>query len=348
VDLIEEVARTHGLDNVPTTPKLSIAVRPPQTAELARRELASTLTGLGFFEAVTFSFVSPARAGMFTPPGLENIGVDDARRAHEPTLRPSVLPGLLACRKVNQDGAVDQPGGVRLFEVASVFGQSSAGPGQPVQTIERRHLALLLDAPAGPASKFDDRQTALRLMRGAVEAVVRTLAGAAAPPEFKAVAPPFAALDGGGFAGVLLSGKPAGYIGLVSGAGLKEFGLEAPAAAAELNLDALLQLYPPRARVAPLPAFPATEKDLSVILDEGVTWAGVSACVRGARPEFFEHLGFVTVYRGKQAGAGKKSVTLRLRFRAADRTLRAEEADAQARRVAEHLQRELGGEFRTA
>lgn len=343
VDLIEEVVRTHGLDRVPTHERVTIEVHGPQPAEAARRHIASILTGLGFYETVTLSFVSPEHAAPFVVPGIGTV--DASNRAHEPTLRPSVLPGLLGCRKVNQDGRIHQPGGVRLFEVASVFGQTAPrGHGQIPETIERRHLALLLDAPGGSAAGFDDVQTALRLMRGAVESVVRGVAGDAV--EFKGVAPPFPALQAGAFAGVTLAGKPVGFFGLVSAAVGRSFGLEAPVVGAELNLDALVSAYPPRAALIPTPAFPATEKDLSVIVAEDVTWSRIESCVSSAGLEHLEAASFVMTYRGKQIGAGRKSVTLRLRFRAPDRTLRADEADVQSERAARSLEAGVGGKFR--
>ncbi|MBM4107333.1 MAG: phenylalanine--tRNA ligase subunit beta [Phycisphaerae bacterium] len=349
IDLVEEVVRTRGLDDVPTHGRMTIEVRPPQPAEAARRHIASILTGLGFFETVTFSFVSPEHAAPFVVPGIDTVAVDTAHRAHEPVLRPSVLPGLLACRKVNQDARVDPPGGVRLFEIASIFGQMPPrAPGRPPETVERRHLALLLDAPGGTSATFDDAQTALRLGRGAIESVVRGVAGASAALEFKPIAPPFPALQPGAFAGVLLAGKPVGYLGLVARKVAGAFGLGATVAGAELNADALLAAYPPRAAPEPLPAFPATEKDLSVIVAEEVTWARIESCVASAGLEHLESASFVTTYRGKQIGAGRKSLTLRMRFRAPDRTLHADDADAQAQRAARALEGAVGARFRTA
>lgn len=350
IDLIEEVIRTKGLDHLPAHDRVTIEVRPPQPAENARRIVTHTLAALGFYETVTFSFVAPDIARYFAVPGIETVGVDPAHRAHEPTLRPSVLPGLLACRKVNQDARVQPPGGVRLFELAAVFGQMPPprnAPHAAPDTVERRHLALILDAPNGPAASFDDAQTALRLIRGSVECVVRAVAGNA-PLEFKPLAPPFPALESGAVAGVLLSGKPLGYVGLIAPAVARAFGLEGRLAAAELSLDDLLAAYPPRPALQPLPAFPATDKDLTAIVPEDVPWSRVESCVRQANLSNLESVSFVTTYRGRQAGAGRKSVTLRLRFRAPDRTLRADEADAQTARAAEALATQLGAQFRTA
>ena len=173
VDLIEEVARLKGLAAVPISEKVSVAVKPPQLRESARRELTTLLAGLGFFEAVTFSFTSHKEAGMFLPTGLKELVVDDERRGGEPVLRPSVLTGLLASRRQNQHGQVHIEGGLRLFETASAYAQAADS-----KTIENKNLALLLDAPTkGKSATTAEIQHAIRLMRGVVEAVVGAMAG---------------------------------------------------------------------------------------------------------------------------------------------------------------------------
>src|SRR5690606_7999702 len=106
---------------------------------------------------------------------------------------------------------------------------------------------------------------------------------------------------------------------------------------AELNLPSLLELYPPRVSITPLPSYPAIERDLSVLVDETVAWGAIEDAVHNAQPALLEGLTFVGVYRGKQIGAGKKSVTFRLRFRDPERTLRHDEVDPQMRVVVDAL-----------
>ncbi|MBZ0171495.1 MAG: phenylalanine--tRNA ligase subunit beta, partial [Phycisphaerales bacterium] len=127
IDLIEEVARIRGYDAIPVAETMAVSIGPPQAERRARRELGRVLTGMGFDETVTFSFTSPKHAALFMPPGLEASAVDDARRADEPTLRPSGLLGLLGCRRANQAARSASPGMVRLYEVTSVFAQHPAG-----------------------------------------------------------------------------------------------------------------------------------------------------------------------------------------------------------------------------
>jgi phenylalanyl-tRNA synthetase beta chain len=341
VDLIEEVARLHGLDKVPIEDKMLVAVRPPQPRESARRAMSGLLTGLGFFEAVTFSFCTPKEAAQFMPAGLDEVCVDDERRGGEPSLRPSVLTGLLNVRRKNQHAQVRLPGGVRLFEVADVFAQQGG------KTIENTNLALLIDVPAkGKTASVAELQHGVRSLRGTVETLVRTLAGAGAALDIAPAAPHAPAFEKGAFATVTLGGEALGYLGLLTREMLAQYDLTAPVVAAELNLARLLAAYPPKGSVASLPEFPGIERDISVVVGEQVAWRDIEQAVkRSARPPL-EHVEFVTTFRAEKLGKGKKSVTLRLGFRDPSRTLRHEEVDAPVAGVVEALKSAVGAELR--
>ena len=342
VDLIEEAARTRGLHHVPVHERFNVAVRPPQATERAAREVASVLTGLGFHEAVTFSFTTPQRAGPWLPAGMAALELSDERRAHEPTLRPSVLPSLLACRRANQDAQVRAD--VRLFETGAVFGAAAAGGG----VVEHRNLALLMDVPvSGKSASFDDRQRGVRLIRGVVDAVVRACTGAETDLRIEAAPPHAPGMETGAYARVSLGGEPLGYYGLISAVLVREYGLERPVAGGELNYDLLVRGYPPRGAVRGLPQFPAIERDVSLIVADSVAWNRVRDVVGSVRVDRLEGVEFVGSYRGKQTGPGRKSVTLRLRFRDPARTLRHEEVDPQVEAVVALARRELAADIRT-
>ncbi|HVU62615.1 MAG TPA: phenylalanine--tRNA ligase subunit beta, partial [Phycisphaerales bacterium] len=180
IDLIEEVARTWGLDKLPVHERVGVRVASPQPAERAVQELGRILTGLGFYETVTFTFVSPKAAKPFVPAGLTTLTVCDERRKADPVLRPSAIPSLMACRRANQDrgaqpdgavGGVGAGAGVRLFEISSTFAQTGApnkpaggaGRGRETETV---NVAMLADCcfPAG-AKSLEQKQAAIRLLR---------------------------------------------------------------------------------------------------------------------------------------------------------------------------------------
>lgn len=345
IDLIEEIARTVGYDKIPERDTIDVRVRHPQESERARKELHRVLTGLGFYETVTFSFVSPAAATPWLEPGLEAVAVDDDRRGSEPILRPSVIPSLLTCRKANASGQVNVPGGVRLYEMSAVFAQSPSK-----ETVERRKLTLLLDAEGvqpGKKAKPEQLQSAIRSARGAVEHIARAMGGLDAKVDINPVEPACSGWMAGAFGEIVIDANRIGVLGLVSQDVLKSNGVDIPVAAVELDLDALVTMYPPKATVTRLPAFPAIERDLSLILDEATHWAEIDGLVRGSDLEHFDSLSYVGSFRGEQVGSGKKSVTLRMRFRHPSETLRHEDVDPQVSRVMERATRDLGAEIRT-
>jgi phenylalanyl-tRNA synthetase beta chain len=343
VDLVEEVARVRGLDAIEVRTSIAVAVKPPQASESARRELGAALTGMGFTETVTFSFVTREAAGAFLPEGMRLVEVSEERRKAEPACRPSVIPGLLACRRANQHGGVRVAGGVRLFEIASTFAQDATGAAS-----ERTCLALLVDVPVtGKNASVEDRQTGLRLLRGAMESIVRALAGAGATLSLKDASPRCAGLDASGFASVALDGREIGMAGFASASQMAAYELAAPVAVAELDLSALLAAYPPRAIISLPPEFPGIERDVSFIVDEQVTWERIRDHVESSRSPMLERASFVGTFRGRQIGAGKKSVTVRLSYREPSRTLRHEEIDGPVQQLIESMKAGLGATLRT-
>lgn len=344
IDLIEEVARTAGYEAVPVRERVEIRASHPQESERARRELGAVLTGLGFWETVTFSFVRPEHAVPWLEAGLIEARVDDERRGAEPTLRPSVLPSLLLCRRANADAQASVPGGVRLYEMSAVFAQT-----REKRTVERRTLTLLLDVEGvapGRAASTEQLQAGVRAVRGAVEHVCRSMAGPLVRAEVEASAPSCAGWMQAGFGRVSLGGRAIGALGVIGEAPRAMAGLDLAVVAAELDLDALLSLFPWRGRVEPLPAFPGIERDLSLVVDESVPWGRVASVLAGAGLESFESVAFVGTYRGGQVGAGRKSVTARLRFRRSDGTLRHGDVDPQIERAVAVAGAELGATLR--
>ncbi|CAN5722585.1 phenylalanine--tRNA ligase subunit beta [soil metagenome] len=341
IDLIEEVARTIGYERIPAPEVIRVRIGPPQTAERAAAEITRILTGAGYFEAVTFSFTSAKLAHPFLAPGRTTLGVSDDRRGAEGILRPSILAGLLACRRVNQDRRVAPAGSVRLFEIASTFAQQGARDLQP------RTLALAADLPAS-GTPAERRQSAVRAVTGVLEALAIAMTGSAETLTLTPAAPAIAAFDPAAFATVSLAGRPLGSLGILSADTQRLFELEHPVVAAELDLDALTAEFPPRARVAALPTMAATDRDLSLILPEAVTWSAVKSATMAANLPHLEALDFVTTYRGKPIPPGKKSLTLRMRFRHQDKTLRDQDVNPQVDALTAALKQNLGAEVRTA
>lgn len=354
VDLIEEVARVVGYERLPVSEALSVVIQEPQRSERAIRAVHRVLGASGFFEGVTFAFTTAKKAAPFLPAGLDTVSVSDDRRGLDNVLRPSVLSGLLDCRRVNQDAKVEAPGGLRLYELAGVFAQERPA-GAPVgASIERMNLTLLADAPerdplSGASLKaFDRKQLALRLMRGVVDALADELAGPGQLRVEPLSTPPTKGYDPAGCAGLTLGERRLGVMGLLADAVQKQWELHSPVVAAEIDAGVLCAGFPPRRLARALPAFPATQRDLSLIVAERTQWGVLEGIVTQTGLKWMEALQFVGVYRGQPIEPGKKSVTFRMTFRDDTRTLRDEEVNAEVDRLVSRMQAQAGAVVRTA
>jgi phenylalanyl-tRNA synthetase beta chain len=206
-----------------------------------------------------------------------------------------------------------------------------------------------MDVPGvgkGKPGSVEERQHGLRILRGAIESAALALGGAAAEIQIRTAAAPLPACDPSATAEVRLNGQPIGWLGLIDAAAQRSFDLAIPVAAAELDLGPLLALFPAKSSVHTLPEFPGIERDLSLVLAESVTWDTVRSFVQSAKLEGLEDITFVGAFRGKQLGPGKKSLTLRLKFRDPKRTLRHEEVDPQVASLVQLAGSRLGAALR--
>jgi len=234
-------------------------------------------------------------------------------------------------------------GGDELFETAAVYAESA----EDGRVLEHRTLAMVLDVPGqGRKVKAEHVQEGLRLARGAIETLARAMAGAAARVEVERATPAARAWDPGTFGSVKIDGRIVGSLGTFAPDLLAKFDLDRPLVGVELVLDPLVEMYPPKASVHALPAFPGIERDLSLVVEEGIAWGQVASLVEELSLDRLEGFEFVGTFRGQQVGAGKKSVTLRLRFRDAERTLRHEEVDPQVESLVAKAGAALGAELR--
>lgn len=339
IDLVEEIVRTHGLDALPMRERLEVRPSATQPMIMARRAVRQTLVGAGLVESVTHTLVSERAATAFLPAGQAPLRIDDERAGGEPILRPSVIPSLLQVRRRNADAGVSP---LDLFEFGSAFHLDGG------EHREREVLGLVMDAGEPGKPPTDATAAAgFRRLRGVLEQLARRLVGGQVAfelrrDESRALAPAPALAPA---AAVIWNNERIGVAGILLDDVRSRFGVDVPIVAAELEIRRLLDRYPPDVIAEAMPAFPAIERDLSVLVAEQVTWAEVERVVRAAQAPRLEHVAFVGVYRGAQTG-GRKSLTLRLHFRDPARTMRREEADEAIATVVTALAGSLSAELR--
>jgi phenylalanyl-tRNA synthetase beta chain len=300
VDLIEEVARVHGYDKVPTERKIKIEVVPVDSRQKLIESIGTYLNGCGFYETISVGFVDDSVAKLFTDSKIEeHLSVRDVSRKSANLLRQSLIGSLLGVLKTNIN-ARNLP--CRIFEIADTFIQvPERTDGLPV---EKTKLALVCDSD-------------FRALRGAIEGLIRNISRDAeidfAPAEL------IWAQTG---AKVMVNSQEIGTAGIVSQAAKEKYDFkDVEPCAAEIEFEMLMALQKGVVKVSPIPRFPAIQRDLSIIGDESIRWSDIIDVVKSKAPNELEDVQFVEIYRGKGVPSGKKSVTLSLCFRDEDGTL---------------------------
>jgi phenylalanyl-tRNA synthetase beta chain len=325
IDLVEEVARIHGYDAIPEDVSVPMATSARTGEDRVLARVRHALSAAGFDEAMTASLVEEDLSSAFTPwtsaaPLVAQMPL--LRRADQ--LRRSLVPSLLAARHTN--AALSNPV-IELFEIAAVYLPRPA-------SLPDEELMLALTSGGD-----------FLAVKGALEAVLAELNPRL---ELEAVDVAVELLDPARSCQLRLDGESWGYLGEVSGAGLKQFDLRGPTTVAEVRVS-LLSRAADLVRVwQPQPAFPAIDRDLNFVVDERVRWTDIAAAVRTSGGEHLEQLEYKDTYRDEERlGAGKKSVLLSITLRARESTLTSHEADAIRDRIVAACRDQLGAQLRT-
>jgi len=323
-DLIEEVARVVGYDRIPVRDTISIVVAPPSREARAMEKIRETLVGAGFFEAVTFTFVSDALAGDFLPKDYSSLPrADAAVRKADARLRPSLLPGLLEAVRRNEANGV---AGAKLFETGAAFGVDASGA-----IHESRKLALAGDED-------------LRATRGAVEVLLERLDSSrplTVVPDHRA------GFSAGACGRIEWGGQRVGFVGRVDAKVTEKLSLRTSPTAAELDLPALIANTQHVPQLRPLPRFPAVRRDLSLVVADSVAYDALDKLIREQNLSSLEAVEYVTTYRGKPLEKGTKSLTTTLVFRSPTATLTSEQVEGAVQQVVKVAQEKLGATLRT-
>jgi phenylalanyl-tRNA synthetase beta chain len=322
IDLIEEVARCHGYDGIPAAANVPYRMAHRDDILSGEKRASEVLTAAGFYECVTFSFTDAESARLIAPwtdaPPIEVRNPIDRER---PGLRTSVIPGLLAARRLNQARRNED---VRLFELAHVY--LPRGKGELPD--ERRMLGLVADVD-------------FRTMKGVVEAVLARF-GLADDVKTDETKMDFLAEA----VALSLGGERLGYLGVVSEKTVERYDLKGQVAAAEIDFGRVMREAKPATTLTELPRFPEIDRDLAVVVDETVRWADIRKVIDAAHVGILERVTFLSEFRGKQIPPGKKSIAFSMVFRSPDRTLTREEADGARDTVLKALEKELRAELR--
>jgi phenylalanyl-tRNA synthetase beta chain len=348
VDLIEEVGRVHGLDeNLPSTlPAVAGRIGGLSREQRLRRRAEDTMRDLGFDEVVGWSFTDPGEAGRLRippdDPRAKPVALSNPLSEEQSMMRTTVLGSLL---DVAQRNLARGAAAVSLFESGRVYlggPQTEAFPGErPAPDHEPHRIGCLAAGSLVPGSWRDDGVTAdFFSLKGALEGLAGQLGISLG---FEPGGQPF--LHPGRAATVLVGEEGAGWIGELHPLVARAWDIEA-AVGFEVELATLVAAARAGEEIyEDVITFPAVHQDLAVVVPEGVAAAEVRRLVLLGGGELLRSAEVFDLYAGEQLGEGRKSVALRLEFRAPDRTLTDEEVAAR-RTAIEGSLAEIGGQLR--
>jgi phenylalanyl-tRNA synthetase beta chain len=346
VDLIEEVARVHGIDeHLPTTlPAVGGAVGGLSREQRLRRRAEDTLRDLGFDQVVGWSFTDPGEAERLRIPAgdprAKSVLLANPLSEDQSAMRTLLVGSLLDIAARNTARGA---GALALFESARVYleGEGAFAGDRPAPFAEPHRLAGIAVGPLAPRSwRGGGEQADFFALKGVLEGLAAQLG---VELDFAQAQEPF--LHPGRSAVVSVAGVAAGWLGEVHPLACRTWDLDA-AVAFEIDAAPLLAAATVgEERYEDVTTFPAVYQDLAVVLLAETPAAEVRAAVMAGGGELLRAAEVFDLYEGEQLGEGRKSLALNLEFRADDRTLTDEEVVERREAIKAKLG-EIGGSLR--
>ena len=314
-DLIEEVARIYGYNNIPNiAPVGSLSMPDHKESDISLKRVRSMLVARGFQEAITYSFVDPKMQALVHP-GAEAMILPNPISIEMSAMRLSTLTGLLSAVGYNQSR---QQNRVRLFESGLRFvPDATADSGV-------RQQAMLGAVISGVQNdehwSMETKTVDFFDLKGDLEAIIGLTVS---EEEFTFRSAMHSALHPGQCAEILRNDRVIGFIGAIHPSLEKPFGLNGKTIVFELELDALLHAQLPLAQT--VSKFPANRRDIAIVVDDEVLAGDVVKMIRKVGQNQLVGINLFDVYQGKGVEPGKKSLAIALTLQDNTRTLEEKE-----------------------
>ncbi|HIE05027.1 MAG TPA: phenylalanine--tRNA ligase subunit beta [Candidatus Latescibacteria bacterium] len=322
VDLVEEVARIHGYDNIPENRQGIVPLEVPRRPEhLLASRTREVLTGLGMQEVITPSTVHPE---------FGSVKVINAPYEGASAMRTHLIPCLLEVASRNLRRRVEE---VRIFEIGRVFLGGE---------VEEVHVGGMLTGQRRKGWSDEGRELDFYDLKGILEAFLGEVSHGAGLRFRPASHPSF---EGGEASEVLLDGRPVGTCGRISEALLRRWDLRMKVYGFEVDVASLLPFWERRPQFRQLPKYPEVVRDLSFIVREDVPWEDVRRVASEADP-LVESVDLFDLYCGTPIPEGYKSLAFSVSLRAPDRTLSDEEANEICSKIVRALSERVGAKLR--
>ncbi|MDW7772519.1 MAG: phenylalanine--tRNA ligase subunit beta [Desulfobulbaceae bacterium] len=349
VDLIEEIARLVGYNDIPTTlPQISMDYPVRDRLRALRQQVASICTSRGLAEAINYSFASEKHADLL---GLDN---DDHRRKFTRLLNPlteeqsimrsMILPGLLENVRHNLN---HQQTDISLFETGKIFIQHRK-EGQPEEKFQLCTVMCGSRFPGAASLYFSGQKADIFDLKGIAEAVIEQLGitGNTGRVVFRPAAKEQPYSHEGHSLDIVDGSTVIGRLGKIQENTARAFGIKEDVYFLEMDLSAMSELPVRTIAFKSLPRYPYVKRDIALIVPETVPAGELLQTIIDTRENCIEDAELFDVYRGKPIEKGMKSVALSVTYRSTEKTLDDETVDIFHNKIVNLLMSRFGGRYR--
>jgi phenylalanyl-tRNA synthetase beta chain len=337
-DLIEEVARVYGFENIPAeAPKAAAVMRAEPETQRSLHALRARLAASGYQEVINFSFVEPEwEADLASNP--DPIRLLNPIASQLSVMRTTLLGGLVGNVRYNLNRRAAR---VRVFEVGRVFLRVPGMPDAALEVAGIRQPVRVAAAAFGPVAPeqwgVPGRPADFFDLKGDVESLL-----APEYARFEAAAHP--ALHPGRSARIVVNDVVAGWIGELHPRWQQKYELPGPVLVFELDAAPLQRLRLPVYRE--VPRFPTVSRDVSVIVPESITIQAILDDIAAHKPAQVESVDLFDLYRGPGVENGKKSLAFRVLLQDTQKTMTDSEVESAVAQLVDRLKRQFGGKLR--
>ena len=328
-DIAEEVARIYGYDNIPTTMMQGRVVAGGKNKKQKLEDvIRDSLTASGLYEAMTYSFIDPKENDMVLIPKDDKrrnmVTISNPLGEENSVMRTSMLSSIMKSLKINYTRRNSDVG---IFEIGTVY--------IPEGDVLPKETQIVATGMYGNCDFYD--------IKGITEQLIYDIGGSKLEFVPETNDPSF---HPGRCAKVFAEGKEVGVIGQIHPEVAKNFKVGEEVYSMMLDFEVLLSMYTNDRQYRSLPKFPATSRDIALILDKDINVGSIEKIIKGQNSAILESYKLFDVYEGEQVEAGKKSVAYSITFRAEDRTLTDAEVNEVMDKILKQLSEKLNAELR--